>query len=304
MRILFCCDPLDVRQVDPSYAAEAAAAEKAGLGFSRIDYEALVDEKDAARAVRKVLPPPSGSDLGVYRGWMLSPGSYAELYRALLEKGVRLINSPEAYLHGHHLPESYAKIDGVTPRSVWLPWAGSIPMDAVMELLRPFGSAPLILKDFVKSRKHEWAEACFIPSASDRTAVERVVKRFVELQGDALAGGLVFREFIEFEPAGRHPKSGMPLTREHRVFYLDGRPLLSFAYWADLGQSDDGPPASVFDDVAGRISSRFFTMDVAKRKGGDWLIVELGDGQVAGLPTETLADTFYEALAASVAASS
>jgi hypothetical protein len=47
---------------------------------------------------------------------------------------------------------------------------------------------------FVKSRKHEWTDACFIPSAADRSAVERVVNRFLELQGEELAGGLVFFE--------------------------------------------------------------------------------------------------------------
>ena len=97
-----------------------------------------------------------------------------------------------------------------------------------MGLLRPFGSAAVVVKDFVKSRKHEWAEACFIPSASDRAAVERVVRRFLELQGDDLSEGLVFREFADFEPLGRHPKSGMPLTKEFRLFFLDRQPLPIF----------------------------------------------------------------------------
>jgi hypothetical protein len=38
-------------------------------------------------------------------------------------------------------------------------------------------------------------------------------------------------------------------------------------------------------------------MDVAKRKDGDWMIVELGDGQVAGLPDEKIAVDFYKQLA-------
>jgi len=296
MRILFCLDSLDPRQVDPSYAAEAAAAEQAGLSFSLIDYEALVHERNPERAVRKVKAPELGTEIGTFRGWMMTPAQYAALYAALEAKGIRLINTPEAYVHCHHLPESYPVIEGRTPKSVWIPGGPDFDIGKVMEILRLFGDGPLILKDFVKSRKHEWAEACFIPSASDRAAVERVVRRFIELQGDLLAGGLVFREFVDLEPVGRHPKSGMPLTREHRLFYLDGRPLLSFAYWSDLGQTDEGPPAGVFEAVAKQVRSRFFTMDVAKRKGGDWLIVELGDGQVAGLPDENLAVPFYGAL--------
>ncbi len=42
--------------------------------------------------------------------------------------------------------------------------------------------------------------------------------------------------------------------------------------------------------------SRFFVMDVAQRRDGGWMIVELGDGQVSGLPREDDADRFYSAL--------
>ncbi|HLM58458.1 MAG TPA: ATP-grasp domain-containing protein [Pyrinomonadaceae bacterium] len=54
----------------------------------------------------------------------------------------------------------------------------------VMRALAPFGDSPVVVKDYVKSRKHEWLEACYIPSAAERGSVERVVKRFLELQGE------------------------------------------------------------------------------------------------------------------------
>jgi hypothetical protein len=37
-------------------------------------------------------------------------------------------------------------------------------------------------------------------------------------------------------------------------------------------------------------------MDIAKRKDREWIIVELGDGQVAGLPENVETMEFYEAL--------
>ena len=37
-------------------------------------------------------------------------------------------------------------------------------------------------------------------------------------------------------------------------------------------------------------------MDVAKRVDGGWMIVELGDGQVAGLPERADVGAFYRAL--------
>ena len=36
-----------------------------------------------------------------------------------------------------------------------------------MVLLKDFNDHPVIVRDFVKSRKHEWLDACFIPSAAD-----------------------------------------------------------------------------------------------------------------------------------------
>jgi hypothetical protein len=38
-------------------------------------------------------------------------------------------------------------------------------------------------------------------------------------------------------------------------------------------------------------------MDVAGGRGGDWLVVELGDGQVAGLPPRADVEAFYRGLA-------
>jgi hypothetical protein len=36
---------------------------------------------------------------------------------------------------------------------------GIFALNRVMDLLRPFGGAPIPVKDYVKSRKHEWADA-------------------------------------------------------------------------------------------------------------------------------------------------
>ena len=118
-------------------------------------------------------------------------------------------------------------------------WQSSGNKDEVMALLCPFGEKPIIVKDYVKSRKHEWNEACYIPSASDRQGVERVVTRFLHVQGEDLNEGLVFREFIDFEPLVSHSKSHMPLTREFRLFVLDGQIIFSTPYWEEGDYGDD-----------------------------------------------------------------
>jgi hypothetical protein len=56
------------------------------------------------------------------------------------------------------------------------------------------------------------------------------------------------------------------------------------------------PDVERFLPIARTIQSRFFTMDVAQQRDGEWLIVELGDGQVAGLPDRADPVGFYAAL--------
>ena len=295
MNIVFCSDDFERRKPDQAYEAEVAAVERVGGQYSLINFEALVNDGDAVKAVRRV-PEQARPSLAMYRGWMLKPTAYARLYEALASKGMRLINDPAAYIHCHHLPESYSVIQRWTPHSVWLKTGGEVNMDRIMELLRPFGAAPLVLKDFVKSRKHEWHEACYIQSASDRSSVERVVHRFLELTDDDLNEGLVFREFVDFEPLTQHSKSGMPLTKEFRLFFLDGKPIFWTEYWEEGDYAGMAPPVDQFAAVAAAVKSRFFTMDIAKRRDGDWMIVELGDAQVAGLPENAEVDGFYRAI--------
>jgi hypothetical protein len=295
MRLIYCADPLNPRAVDADYETEAGAASALGIEHNLISFEALVNERDPARAVRGVREAEH-AEAAIYRGWMLTVAQYAALYDALAARNLRLLNDPAAYQFCHYLPDSYPAIEGRTPHTVWTRLDGVPDFEQIMELLLPFGSGPVMVKDFVKSRKHEWFEACFIPSATDRAAVERVVRRFIELQGDVLAEGLVFREFVEFEPLGIHSRSGMPLTREYRLFFVDGEPAGILPYWDEGDYAGPEPPLDEFRGVAVKVPSRFFTMDVARTVDGNWLIVELGDGQVAGLPDHADVDAFYHAL--------
>ncbi|HVB22895.1 MAG TPA: ATP-grasp domain-containing protein [Ktedonobacteraceae bacterium] len=293
MRIIYCADPWDKRHPDPAYETEVVAAKEAGLAYSVVDFDILVSEENMVKAVRRVEPSPEPT-LAIYRGWMLRPEVYQQLYDVLASKQLYLINTPDAYKHCHYLPASYAVIEGHTPASVWLKTGAGVSFDTIIELLKPFGNKPMIVKDFVKSRKHEWFEACYIPSASDKQAVERIVQRFTELQGEDLNEGLVFREFVNFEQLTTHSKSGMPLTKEFRLFFLDGELILSSEYWEEGEYGAVQPPMNLFNSIAQNVRSRFFTMDVAQRRDGVWMIIELGDGQVAGLPERADVTAFYQ----------
>lgn len=257
MRFVFPRDPVDPRRVDEAFAREADAAE----------------------------PFQGDDDVLVYRGWMLNPAEYARLYET---HDRRFVNSPEQYEHCHYLPRSYDVIREHTPKTVW-------SESTAVPDLSAFGARPVMLKDFVKSEKHAWLDACFMPDASDSLNVERVVRNFIEMRGHEFNVGLVFREFVELERVGVHPKSGMPLSREFRLFFLDGRLLLSFNYWDEVSYDTSAFPPWV-NDVASKVRSRFFSMDLARTVSGEWVIVELGDGQVSGLPESVAPAELFQKL--------
>ena len=294
MKIIFCDSVIDSKTVDQDYEEEWIMAKLTGLSVSLISYEALI-----AGNVRKALRYVSTSqkeELAVYRGWMLSPPVYKQLYDQLLIKNIRLVNDPVAYQHCHYLPESYPLIQAYTPRTVWKAVDKDFELPSIHALLKPFGNRPIIVKDYVKSEKHSWKKACFIPKASDREAVEEVVGQFIKLRGDELNVGLVFRQFEKLSFLTNHSQSGMPLTKEFRLIFAFGKLMAVLDYWEEGDYEGTYPDVKDFLPIAKTIQSNFFTMDIAQKQDGSWIIMELGDGQVAGLPVDADISGFYREL--------
>lgn len=153
LRVLFCAHPFERGAADPEFEAEVAAARALERDLAFLQIDPLIQRGDALAATRSV--PPRDSGPAVYRGWMLRPDRYADLHSALEARGDVLVNAPEAYRHAHWLPESYGAIERWTARSAWLT-VNELTLDRAVALARSFGPRALIVKDDVKSRKHEW----------------------------------------------------------------------------------------------------------------------------------------------------
>jgi hypothetical protein len=291
MRFIYCDSVFDNKIIEPDYEDEKNAAIEIGFDFSLISFEELTDG-NITKALRLVKTSVE-KELGIYRGWMLTPNQYQTLYDGLLIKNIVLINTPIEFQHCHYLPNSYKKIEANTPLSKW---TKIIDDSELLKLSSHFGNNPIIVKDFVKSEKHNWEEACFIPDASNFENVKTVVKKFLELRGSSLNEGLVFRRFENLEYLSEHSKSGMPLTKEFRVFFLNKKVVKVFDYWDEGNYGETKPDLSSFLRLAQNIDSNFFTMDIAKKKDGNWIIMELVDGQVAGLPDNANRADFYKSL--------
>jgi len=294
MIVIYCDSVVDQQIVELEYLDELKAAQWLGCKTALISFEELI-AGNMKRALQYI-PNFETKQKGIYRGWMLTPKYYKKLYNGLIQKNIELINSPNQYQHCHYFPESYEFIKNRTPTSNWSTAIDPTSDRAIIELTQNFGNTPIIVKDYVKSEKHHWKDACYIPDASDTQNVLRITKKFIELRGEAFNEGLVFRQFEELEYLVDHSRSGMPLTKEFRIFFGDKKVVSVFDYWDEGDYGATKPELDSFIQIAQKIDSHFFTMDIAQKKNGEWIIMELGDGQVAGLPENADIKTFYNHL--------
>lgn len=272
MPVLMPCEPGFARRVDPVWRRERDALLDAGQSVALLDHDRL-ERGDAEAALERSALPASG--VLAHRGWMVRPEAYAALHRALERRGLRLLTSPEQYRRCHHLPGTLDALRRWSARTVVVPAA---ELDRVPAALAGFGDAALVIKDYAKSQAGLWDEACFVPRASDIPHAMRVVARFLDLQGDALEGGIVLREFVPLVRDGR----GRAV--EWRCFVVGGTPLPPFRRDEGAEGVAGAPEQALLRDAAARVGCAFWTMDWAVREAGGHLLLEAGDGGVSGIP--------------------
>lgn len=283
MNVLFCANPLNRKTVDEAYADEYKEAAK-------LFPCALFSYEDIERGKLSVYGDIEGETL--YRGWMMRPELYRCFYEKLAAKGIFLVNAPDEYEKYHLLPNWYNDFKEDTPSTVW---TDSPDVDKALSLVAG-ATGPFIVKDYVKSRKHEWNDACYISRIEDVAEARRVIANFVVRQGSGLVGGIVLRRYENFRIVERHEKSGMPVAEEYRCFVFDGRIISIDGYWnrkaVDALSRDE---LAWLNGIVARLGSRFVSVDLARKESGELMIVEIGDGQVSGLQ-QLDAGRFYRGL--------
>ncbi|WP_370027914.1 ATP-grasp domain-containing protein [Planotetraspora sp. GP83] len=275
---LFCADPLRPRRGDPHFGAQTRAVRDLGGRLALIDHDAIV----AGRIDEAVAGVPLGFGPAWYRGWMLRAEQYEAMEEALLGRGCRLLTSGREYRAGHELPGWIDCFREFTPETVVVPMAPGAPCPDVTRAAAGLGDGGFVIKDYVKSRKHEWLDACY---AADLARLRGVVAKFVERQGEDLVGGLVIRRFEDLEDG------------QVRVWWVDGKPVFAGPH-PDTPEADVESPHDLSDVRAAvrRLGCRFVTTDLVRRTDGVWRVIEVGDGQVSDWPRHADPAVLYAAL--------
>jgi hypothetical protein len=272
--IIYPNSPLNPRVVDEEFADEKTTARWAGVDVnSLVDHDGLMKNEKEAN-FRNL----TNSDNKLfYRGWMLTEDAYEFLYDSLAFRGLDMVVTPSQYVSAHHLPGWVGIFGGITPASIILsenPTVEEIVKAGNRLAASPFtDSESFVVKDFVKSRKHEWDTACY---AADVETLPSVVAEFIRLQEEYLVGGIVIREFVELDKT----------FPESRLWWVDDELVLNTLHPDVVGTDEVTVMDPDFLDVVkarlAMLGAPFVTTDIARKTNGEFVVIEVGDGQVSG----------------------
>jgi len=241
MHLLYPSDPFNKTIVDEAYAEEFSAVVASGHTCSLFSFEDFETGEFRARPAL-----PAGVDV-VYRGWMMTPEVYVQLVDAVASSGAHLMTNASEYRRCHYLPEWYSLCEAWTPETIVAEKSANF-----VELLHGKGWPAYFVKDYVKSLTTQRGSVAESPED-----IADVVALIEQYRG-SVEGGVCIRKFEELLP-----------ETEERYFVLQGK---AFARCGDV-------PALV-NEIAGRISSPFFSVDTVFAASGELRLIELGDGQV------------------------
>lgn len=254
--------------------------------FRRIDE----DEEEIAIAQKHFRIVEQRSKLDVNT---LVIGRYSVLpyYKELeldLPHGSKLINSYAQHRYIADLNNWYEDLQAITPYTYF----------SLEEFKKTNHTGSYVLKGLTNSKKFLWKTHMY---AEDSEAVDAV---YCRLMDDSMIAnqGICIREFIPFKNYGKDIH-GIPITKEFRVFVYMGKIVAKGFYWSnhldDISVKPDinEIPNAFLQyaiDIIGK-KANFYTLDVAEDVKGNWWLVELNDGQMAGLSSIDT-DEFYSNL--------
>jgi hypothetical protein len=266
--LLLPLDPLNERSVDDSFRRDRDAARELELRTLVLDHDRLVGSERAV-SIRGLADAEASM---LYRGWMIPAAAYEALEAAVVAQGSSLITTAAQYISAHHLPGWIEIFKELTPATTFVP-VNATP-DDVVGAATALGGTAFVVKDWVKSRKYEWDTAAFAPTLE---SLPGIVAEFIRLQEEFFVGEVVIRRFVDLDKS----------QPEIRVWWARGAIALISPHpdfsGASLPVIDEAFLERVRKAVV-ELDSPFVTTDLAMTSDLEWLVIEVGDGQVSGLP--------------------
>lgn len=247
---------------------------KGRLQMSAIYYRESLTPGEERSAIEASFPGRNSSLLGVFRdsvviGRYTVLPFYRDIERELALNGCTLINSHNEHLYIANF-EWYHDVEDLTPKT-WFRLE-DVPKDG----------GPFVLKGCTNSRKHNWNTHMYAENFKEAIAVAS------RLKTDSLIGeqDVLIREFVKLRVL-EEGINGLPFSNEWRFFFLGEEMLANGFYWAISEHTGTLTEKGLrfAHEVASLVAPRvpFFCIDIAETENGDWVLIEVNDGQMSGL---------------------
>lgn len=197
---------------------------------------------------------------------------YKELSEDLSYSNSKLINSVRQHGFIKDL-RNYVDVLGENTPKTWFRMADV-----------PDNGGPFVLKGETNSLKNKWNTHMF--AENKREAVETMLR----LQDVFPDQEIYTREFVPLETLTTGI-NGQPITKEFRCFCYRDKLLSVGYYWSSHVEelatvpSTSEVPMEWLQPIIDTLSKHttFYVIDVAKTQNGNWIVIELNDGQMSGL---------------------
>ena len=277
--IIYPCEWGNINKIDEDYTLEKEVASELGFLTYNFNYDEFVNGDKLKLSVSSL-----NNKNVVYRGWMMTVEQYRRFYSELKSLGGNLVTTPEEYEYTHHFINSYDKIDRYTPKTIWFRDEEQINWDKVRNEL----GDKFIVKDYVKSVKgFDFPE--YLESSMTNEELDKYIDKFKQLRGNLYQGGIVLKKYVQLDKNNGH-------THEFRGFFINHGCRLMYH---NSDNKEDLVPFHMGNEYAmTMLHSCFYTIDYARLENGEYIVIEVGDGQVSGIPLDRkIAKQLYKYIA-------
>lgn len=201
---------------------------------------------------------------------------YEERYGELLAAGVRLVHTPEQYRRTSELPVWYPLIERWTPRSHVYEQQPSV--EAIEERF----DWPVFLKGERQTSRHQRK----LSIIEDRQHFGRAMTQW---RRDPILAWqrVVAREFIPLRRLDTvDTPNNLPRSFEFRTFWWKKRCVGIGEYWLAeryaMTETEQTEMLAVATQAVEAIDVTFLVVDMAQTVEGQWIVIEVNDGQDSG----------------------
>lgn len=195
---------------------------------------------------------------------------------SLLATGIKLIHTSEQHDRCSRLPHWYPLLSDLTPKSKVYE---SLP--TVEDIEREF-SWPVFVKGERQTNQHKRSLSIIENAASFEYLLEQWQQNTM-LHWQKL----VCREYVPLQLIEPATGDRLPSSCEFRLFYWRQQLVSIGRYWYEakpyeLSQQEQAQVEDLGNEVARRLEVCFLAVDIAKTAKGDWIVIEVNDGQESG----------------------